>query len=105
MARRDKRTKGVSKKDIRVDGVGVARPVTYTIEGYTKKGADSSVLPSCTVYLFRTDTKAYVDATTSDASGYYSFTVDNNTVEYFLVAYLDGAPDMAGTTIKTVVAA
>lgn len=103
---RNKRTKGVGATDIRVTGVGTrtTAPVSYTIDGYTKDG-NGVILPNASVFLFRTDTKAYVGATTSDVNGYYTFTVDNNTVEYFLVGYKDGAPDLAGTTIKTLVGA
>ena len=103
---RNKRTKGAGATDIRVTGVGTktTAPVTYTIDGYTKDSA-GAIIPSASVFLFRTDTKAYVSATTSDLGGYYTFTVDNNTVEYFLVGYKDGSPDLAGTTIKTVVGA
>jgi hypothetical protein len=102
---RNKRTQGVRHTDVRVGGVGQQFTRYYTIDGYTKNGVTSAIMAGVTVFLFRTDTKAYVSATTSDVNGHYSFTVDNNTVEYFLVAYLDGAPDLAGTSIKTVLAA
>lgn len=55
-------------------------------------------LGGCTVMLFNTATGLLVDTQTSDSAGNYKVT-DPNNVACFIVAYLPGSPDVAGTTI------
>lgn len=71
----------------------------YTLTGVTKDSTGAA-LASCTVRLFNASNNALEQTTTSDASGNYSFVVDK-TQTYFEVAYKSGAPDVAGTTVRT----
>lgn len=74
----------------------------YVISGVTKDRA-GLVLPACTVKLFRTSDDALTATTLSDAStGAFSFG-GLNTVAYYVVAYKAGSPDVAGTTVNTLV--
>lgn len=78
--------------------------VPHYITGVTKDSA-GAVLGSCTVRLFRTSDDALIATTTSDAStGAYSFTVGDTLTQYWIEAYKSGSPDVAGTTVRTVVA-
>ncbi len=63
--------------------------ITRTSSGNLNAGA--------TVQLFNTSTGALVDTTVSDAQGNYTLT-DPNNVACFVVAYLAGSPDVAGTS-------
>jgi hypothetical protein len=67
---------------------------------FTGKTLNSSgaALGGCTVQLFNTATGLLVDTQTSDSSGNYKVT-DPNNVACFMIAYLPGSPDVAGTTI------
>jgi hypothetical protein len=60
--------------------------------------ASGAPLGGCTVQLFNTATGAIVDTQVSDSAGNYKVS-DPNNVACFLVAYLPGSPDVAGTTI------
>lgn len=60
--------------------------------------ASGAPLGGCTVQLFNTATGAIVDTQVSDSAGNYKVS-DPNGVPCFLVAYLPGSPDVAGTTI------
>ena len=57
---------------------------------------------NCVIKLYRTrdDVEAY--STVSDASGNYILPVDNLT-QWYAVAYKAGSPDVAGTTVNTLV--
>ena len=74
----------------------------YTITGITRD-ANGTPLGNCTVWLFRTSDKAFIAETTSDASGNYSFSVSDNTTQYFVRAFKDGTPNVFGTTDKNLV--
>lgn len=76
----------------------------YAISGVTRDSTGSA-LGSCTVKLYRTATDVLVDTTTSDVSGNYSFPNVTSQDAYYLVAYLDGSPDVEGTTDNTLVGA
>lgn len=73
----------------------------YTITGITK---DSSgvALGGCTVMLFNTSTCTLEQQVVSDASGNFTFIVDK-TKKWFEVSYKVGTPDVAGTTVNTLV--
>ena len=74
-----------------------------TISGITKDSTGSA-LGSCMVQLFRTPSDQFVGEMLSDASGNYSF--DNpGSGPFYIVAYKAGAPDVAGTTVNTLVGA
>lgn len=74
----------------------------FLLTGVTKNSAGAA-LGGCTVHLFRTSDNALIGATTSDGSGNYSFIVPNGVTSYYVVAYLAGSPDVAGTTVNTLV--
>jgi hypothetical protein len=78
--------------------------VQVAISGITRDAA-GAVLPNCAVRLFRTRDDLEIDQTTSDASGYYEFRSAIPVEQYYAVAYLTGAPDVAGTTVNTLVGA
>lgn len=73
-----------------------------TISGVTR---DSSgvALGACTVDLFRTIDNVFIGQTISDGSGNYIFDGVQQGFTYYVVAYLAGAPDTAGTTLNTLV--
>lgn len=70
---------------------------TGSISGVTRS-SNSSVLASCTVYLFNAANKSYISSTTSNASGEYTFSDINTGVDHFLRAHKDDSPHVFGTT-------
>ena len=73
-----------------------------TISGVTKDSAGAA-LGACMVQLFRTPSDTLVQEVVSDASGNYSF--DNpGSGPFYVVAYKQGSPDVAGTTVNTLTA-
>lgn len=75
---------------------------TYTLSGVTRN-ANGAPLPSCNVMVFNTSDEAFLGESTSDGSGAYSVTLSSSTSACFAVAYLTGSPDVAGTTLNTLV--
>lgn len=75
----------------------------YVIAGITKDSAGAA-LPACTVDLFRTADDSKADSVVSDGSGAFEFRAPAPAQNYYLVAYLAGAPDVAGTTVNTLTA-
>lgn len=74
----------------------------WLITGVTRDSA-GAVLGNCTVHLFNTIDDAEIAQMNSDASGNYSFTIDGNGQQRYAVAYLAGSPDVAGTTVNTLI--
>ena len=75
-----------------------------SISGITKDSA-GTVLGSCTVKLYATATDLVLQSAISDPStGAYTFYLALN-IPCYVVAYKVGAPDVAGTTVKTLVSA
>ena len=76
---------------------------TFSISGVTK---DSSGAPlgGCAVHLFESATDAELAETVSDGAGNYTFALRTNSGFFYVVAYKPGAPDVAGTTVNTLVA-
>ena len=73
-----------------------------TISGVTRDSAGAA-LGACIVQLFRTPSDSAAQEIISDASGNFSF--DNpGSGPFYIVAYKAGAPDLAGTTVNTIVA-
>ena len=73
-----------------------------TISGVTQDSTGAA-LGSCVIQLFRTPSDTLVGEMVSDASGNYQF--DNpGSGPFYIVAYKQGAPDVAGTTVNTLVA-
>lgn len=77
-------------------------PTQFFISGVTK---DSSGVPigSCAVKLFRTSDDLLMQTTVSDpTTGAYSFGAVGS-ANMYVVAYKAGSPDVAGTTVNTLV--
>jgi hypothetical protein len=77
-----------------------ARGRVYTVSGVTRDSVGNP-LGSCTVHLFRSKDDTLVDQQVSDASGNYTFITANPADTYYVVAYLAGSPDVAGTSVNT----
>jgi hypothetical protein len=74
-------------------------PGAFRLTGTTR---DSSGAPlgNCKVSLF-TKGDVEIAETRSDGAGAFTFTTNQNSGTYYLVAYLAGSPDVAGTTANT----
>lgn len=84
--------------------VPYSRQVQYVLSGITKDSA-GAVLPNCTVDAFEKNTNQHRGTTVSDSLGNYAVHVSGNGGEQFkTLAYLAGAPDVAGTTVNTLTA-
>lgn len=82
---------------------GLPLPAVYLrIFGVTKDSAGAA-LASCTVKLFETLTDRYVESQVSGADGTYEFRSASLSTAYYVVAYKAGSPDVAGTTVNTLV--
>lgn len=73
----------------------------YAVSGITKDST-GAILPNCVVTLYRTADNTFATQITSDANGAYSFPASSELTHY-AVAYKVGAPDVAGTTVNTLV--
>ena len=89
-----------------VTGIGtvtVTGTVTAFISGITKD-QNSALLGSCVLKLFLTSNDTLVATTTSDGSGNYTLTFSATiTGPFYIVAYKAGSPDVAGTSVNTLV--
>lgn len=79
-------------------------PTVFRVVGVTKDSTGTA-LAGCTVKLYRSRDDALIDQTVSDAAGNYSFASGSTVETYYIVAYKPGAPDVAGTTVNTLLAA
>lgn len=70
----------------------------FTIIGVTRD-TTGAALGNCVVKLFRTAGDVELATTVSDGSGNFSFIVGGGQYCY-VVAYLPGAPDLAGTSVN-----
>jgi len=78
-------------------------PAIYLrIFGVTRDSVGAA-LAACTVNLFRTLDGVRVDSMVSDAGGIYEFRSASLSTAYYVVAYKPGSPDVAGTTVNTLV--
>lgn len=77
--------------------------VGRTITG-TTKDSTGNALAGCTVDLFTTVDDVKIATCISDAAGFYAFDA-TAAGPYYLVAYKAGAPDVAGTSVNTLVGA
>lgn len=78
-------------------------PTYFRLAGVTKDST-GAVLGNCVVDWFDTATDAKIGTTTSDANGLYEFrSAGQPPNAYYLVAYKAGSPDVAGTTVNTLV--
>jgi hypothetical protein len=67
------------------------------------KDSAGAALAGCTVQLFQTADDVVVGETVSDGAGAYSFTMARAQGPFYVVAYKAGAPDVAGTSVNTLV--
>ena len=104
-----------SPLSVRADGAGVAflaidKTTVWeeAFRGWALTGqtldASSVALPGCRVEGFITGPDTYIGDVISDGSGNFSIPVGFNSSRFYLVAYLPGSPDVAGTTVNTLVA-
>ena len=77
-------------------------PKYYVISGVTKDSTGTP-LAGCTVQLFYTATDKIADEKVSDASGNYEFRSAAPAVNFYIVAYKAGSPDVTGATVNTLV--
>lgn len=73
----------------------------FSITG-TTKDSTGAALASCALELFRTTDDTPQIRSISDGSGAYSFSVGQGQT-YYIVAYKAGSPDVAGTTVNTLI--
>ncbi len=95
---------GMSRR--RCVGAGLFRSAyfygSFAVAGVTRDSAGVA-LGNCVVKLFETGTDRELAEVTSDTTtGVFSFSVGGNSTLYYLVAYKQGSPDVAGTTVNTV---
>ena len=74
----------------------------WIISGTTKDSAGTA-LGNAVLDVFYTEGDRLKDSTISDASGSYSIDVGSNASRFYIVAYKAGSPDVAGTTVNTLV--
>ena len=75
---------------------------TWVLQGVSRD-KNGSILPNCTMLLFRASDNKFIDSQISDGSGNYSFTTVGPAENYFVNEYLAGSPDVAGTTVNTLI--
>ena len=68
----------------------------------TSRDANGATLGFCTVLVFRTENNAFMGSVVSDATGAWTFPLLAGG-PFFLVEYLAGSPDVAGTSLNTLV--
>jgi hypothetical protein len=68
------------------------------------RDSTGAALGNCVVKLYRTWDDVMINQTVSDGSGNFSLYALTSG-PYYVVAYLPGSPDVAGTTLNTLVAA
>jgi hypothetical protein len=83
------------------DGTAPYFELASVITGVTRDSTGAA-LGSCPLVLFRTADNSIAALTTSDASGAYRIEA-SPALTHYLVAYKAGAPDVAGTTVNTLV--
>ncbi len=69
----------------------------------TTRDSGGNPLGNCVVQGFVTSTEAFVGQVTSDTGGYYELPTPFVAKAHYLVAYKPGGPDVAGTTVNTLV--
>lgn len=76
----------------------------YLLGGVTMDST-GAILAGCSVALYRAADHAFLELVTSDASGVYVVSSGGPAQYYYVRAYLAGSPDVAGTSLNTLVAA
>jgi len=72
------------------------------LSGITRDSSGNP-LGNCMVQLFRTQDDLFVNEVISDNGGFYRVGSPYRNTQHYLVAYLAGSPDVAGTTLDTLV--
>lgn len=76
----------------------------YSVSGVTRDSAGAP-LGYCVVQIFESATNVWRGSTTSNASGNYKIEIaGDRTIQLKAAAYLPGPPDVAGTTVNTLIA-
>jgi hypothetical protein len=79
-------------------------PAKYWVISGVTKDSTGVVLASCVVQLFRTFDDKIMDEKTSDGVGAFEFrSASNPSNTHYIVAYKAGSPDVAGTTVNTLI--
>lgn len=73
----------------------------YYISGVTRD-LNGNPLGGCTVTLYRTSDNSVAAIVLSDGSGNFRI-ASSSSLTHYIVAYLPGSPDVAGTTLNTLV--
>jgi hypothetical protein len=69
----------------------------------TTLDASGNPLASCVIQCYLTSNDVFVGQVTSDSGGYYELPSYFSAQTHYLVAYKPGAPDVAGTSVNTIV--
>jgi hypothetical protein len=75
--------------------------LNQTLSGQTLDST-GAVLAGVSVMIFRTENKSFVGETVSDGAGQWTISM-NLGGPFFAVSYKAGAPDVAGTTVNTLI--
>jgi hypothetical protein len=76
-------------------------PVTWPLLSGITRDSTGVILGTCYVELLRTSDDLKFDGVTSDGQGNFSFKAARYGTNYYIVAYKQGSPDVAGTTVNT----
>ena len=79
----------------------VMNGVRWSLSGITKDST-GAVVGSCVVALYYTNTDLILSEQISDpTTGVFTFLIGPNAGSFYLVAYKSGSPDIAGTSVNT----
>ena len=79
----------------------VMQGVSWMLSGVTKDSA-GAVLGSCVVTMYYTSNDLPISDQVSDpTTGAFTFLIGPNAGPFYFVAYKPGSPDIAGTTLNT----
>ena len=70
---------------------------TWYITGVTRD-SNGNPLGNCVVLLYKTSDNSYCGTVTSDSDGNYKISIPALNINYFLVSFKSGSPDVMGTT-------
>lgn len=69
----------------------------------TTRDSSGVAMSSCIVQCFRTSDDLFVSECTSDGAGYFEALTPYSGVAHYLVCYKAGSPDIAGTSVNTLI--
>ena len=76
----------------------------WELSGVTRDSTGAP-LGGCTVHLFYASNDQFISAQISDpTTGAFTFQIGNNAGPFYVTAYLAGTPDVAGTSLNTLLA-